>query len=669
MENTVFQIDFNAETGRIRSIVFQKDAYQMNWCGQTHEWGEIFFRNEPHAYDASKNTYVINTWNFQKENMLVSFEESDAEAVSVYSNGRLQTTVKRFFDESGNFVETYEFKNISPDELFFRKGEVGIYTPFADEYRAAQESLTTKCSAHVWCGENVSWVNALRQGVSEENLGLVLTEGSLEAYSIDRDHQTVATAYRGNIVLHPYLSPLLPEECAVVSWTLFKHKGTPDFLSKMSARGGLYALQTGDLTAVNEEKFTLSVPAADDLKITVNEREIPYTVCGGTATVTVRPDKVGEYRFELSAGGKTTHALMYYAGNLEKLLQTRLEYIVKYQQYHRKGSKLDGAYLIYDTKEKRPYFNNKNADHNASRERLGMGIVMARYLRTHKNEIFEKSLREYVAFVLREFIDIETGTVYDTIGKDPTVVRLYNAPWGMMFLAELYQLTGDDTYIEGLHKIIEYYYSMGSERFYPNGISIKFLLDTLEKSGRTDYYESALAHFEKHVQKMLDTGLNYPPHEVIYEQTIVTPAVAFISEMGLVKKDPSYAEKVYQHIKTLDRFNGMQPDYHLNEIPIRYWDGFWFGKAALFTDTLPHYWSCLTARSENDYSLLSGEEAYHTAAVRCIKNCLCLFFEDGAASCAYDYPFSTDGKMCESFDEWANDQDFALYYAMQILGE
>ena len=40
-----------------------------------------------------------------------------------------------------------------------------------------------------------------------------------------------------------------------------------------------------------------------------------------------------------------------------------------------------------------------------------------------------------MAFVLREFIDIETGMVYDTIGKDPAVVRLYNAPWGMMFFA------------------------------------------------------------------------------------------------------------------------------------------------------------------------------------------------------------------------------------------
>ena len=96
MKNTVFQIDFNDETGRIRSIVFQKDEYQMNWCGQTHEWGEIFFRNEPHAYDASKGTYVINTWNFQEENKLIYFEESESEAVSVYSNGRLQNLPSPF---------------------------------------------------------------------------------------------------------------------------------------------------------------------------------------------------------------------------------------------------------------------------------------------------------------------------------------------------------------------------------------------------------------------------------------------------------------------------------------------------------------------------------------------------------------------------------------------
>ena len=668
MENKRFKIDINPETGRIRAIVLQNDRYHMNWCGQTHEWGEIFFRNEPHAYDASKNMgMVIQTWNFQSENKLVSFEQTDERAVSVYSNGRLQTTVTRTFAENGDVVETYEFQNISPDELFFRKGEVGIYTPFADEYRSASESLTTKCSAHVWCGEHVSWVNALRQGDLTENVGLVLTDGSIEAYSIDRDNQTVATADRGSIVLHPFLAPLLPGEKTVVVWRLFEHMGNDDFLGKIRSLGGLYTLQTGDLTAIDEQSLTLSVAAADDLVIRLNGRAISYAVRDGVATVRVKPEEVGDYRFELFSGGRQTHALMYYAGDFDELLKKRLEYIADFQQYHRKGSRLDGAYLIYDIKDHRPYFNNKNADHNASRERLGMGITMARYLRSHKNEKLKKSLEEYAAFVLREFIDIENGTVFDTIGKDPKVVRLYNAPWGMMFLAELYNLTAQDEYIEGLHRIVEYYYSLGSERFYPDGIGLKFILDTFAKAGRTDYYESARLHFEKHVQKMIDTGLNYPPHEVVYEQTIVTPAVVFISEMGLVKNDPAYAEKVKEHVKTLDRFNGMQPDYHLNGISIRYWDDFWFGKSALFTDTLPHYWSCLTAHAHDDYYRLSGEEAYRKAAENGIKNCLCLFLADGSASCAYNYPFSTDGKPGECFDEWANDQDFALYFAMKIL--
>ena len=49
-----------------------------------------------------------------------------------------------------------------------------------------------------------------------------------------------------------------------------------------------------------------------------------------------------------------------------------------------------------------------------------------------------------------------------------------------------------------------------------------------------------------------------------------------------------------------------------------------------------------------------------------IRNCLCLFMPDGSASCAYVYPYSVNGAKGEFFDDWANDQDFALYYAVRI---
>jgi hypothetical protein len=46
---------------------------------------------------------------------------------------------------------------------------------------------------------------------------------------------------------------------------------------------------------------------------------------------------------------------------------------------------------------------------------------------------------------------------------------------------------------------------------------------------------------------------------------------------------------------SLEAFNGNQPDVHLYDIGIRHWDGYWFGKNELLGDTMPHYWSALTA--------------------------------------------------------------------------
>ena len=137
--------------------------------------------------------------------------------------------------------------------------------------------------------------------------------------------------------------------------------------------------------------------------------------------------------------------------------------------------------------------------------------------------------------------------------------------------------------------------------------------------------------------------------------------------MGLITGYEKYLNSVGEHVAVLDRFNGYQPDYHMNGIPIRYWDDFWFGKATLFADTYPHYWSCLTAACWHYYGILAKDEKYIAMAENCMRNCLCLFNDDGSASNAYVYPFSVDGRTGEFYDDWANDQDFALYFAMEIL--
>ena len=128
-----------------------------------------------------------------------------------------------------------------------------------------------------------------------------------------------------------------------------------------------------------------------------------------------------------------------------------------------------------------------------------------------------------------------------------------------------------------------------------------------------------------------------------------------------------YKTEATKHVRILERFSGHQPSFHLYEIPIRYWDDYWGGKAQLFGDTLPHFWACLTASSYKSYSACAGDSAqtYNVAAEQCMRNCLCLFTDKGEGSAAYVYPFKSNGRQGQFYDEWANDQDFALYFYLE----
>lgn len=78
---------------------------------------------------------------------------------------------------------------------------------------------------------------------------------------------------------------------------------------------------------------------------------------------------------------------------------------------------MNGAFLIYDNKEKEQVFDSVIRDHNACRERTGMALLIAKYLRTHSNDKVRKALDKYITFVLREIFDSETGEIFDSIGK------------------------------------------------------------------------------------------------------------------------------------------------------------------------------------------------------------------------------------------------------------
>lgn len=133
---------------------------------------------------------------------------------------------------TGDIVEEkYTFINISDRDVFTSLTDIGIYTPFNDDYVDAQTCLKHRCHTHIWCGQNVSYIIAMRMGGEAPNLGLVLTKGSLSGYSVERD-LTKMSNDRGDFILHPTPFSLAPGESYSVEWTLFPFSSKEDFLNR-----------------------------------------------------------------------------------------------------------------------------------------------------------------------------------------------------------------------------------------------------------------------------------------------------------------------------------------------------------------------------------------------------------------------------------------------------
>lgn len=662
MENGIFKVGFDTQSGCINSIIIKDDNDSMNWCRSDGNWGYVHQINYDNIYGDYKSRMKIM--------QLKTFTQDDDHAVSVYSNGVLNVRVERFFDSEGNLREKFIFKNEAYADLFLCEHNCSIEIPFDDRYTFADDCLVHNCNTHIWCGLDTTYVNALKMGESENNLGLSVINGSFDSYSMN----CCKGNDRGIFLLNLSLTCLKQNEEAAIEWVIFKHKGKQDFNLKALNYPHFIKINSDAYTVFGNESINFTADFGSDIKsvrVYTENFEIPFTVKNNRIYVNYNPEKTGDYRIFTEINGIKTFADFTVKTDFETLVKNRIDFIVSRQQYIKSGSSLDGAYLIYDNAKNHMIFEDCIPDHNASAERVGMGLLIAKYLQTHKNDKYKRSLDKYIEFIIREIYDEETGYVYGTVGKNQDRIRLYNAPWISMLFTEMYLLEKDGKYLDRVMKLFRIYYSIGGDKFYPNGISILRTLNAFKTAGRQSDFDELYAMFRRHVDNMVKNGTSYPKHEVNYEQTIVSPAATFISEFAIISGEEKYLNAAKIHIETLDRFSGEQPSCHMNEIPIRYWDDYWFGKSMQYGDTFPHYWSCLTARSFNDYYKASKVKKYSEKATECIKNCMCLFTDDGRGSAAYIYPYKTNERSGEKFDDWANDQDFALYFALEteLIGD
>lgn len=612
----------------MEELIFSNDPYRMNWLRGDFPYGQIFCPPQ-----------------------LLAKEE----------------TTRR-----GDFIDTEILLTNRGEKPFFSYEEsIGIRFPLPDQYECGEDMLNAHCHTHIFCGGDVSYIMALRMSGKAPHLGMVLTEGSLAGYSVERDLNQRSND-RGCFILHPSPMEFAPGETKRIAWRIFPHQGREDFFQKcgeysrfVKVWADCYVLFPGEANKI----FVAPSFTAESVKM--NGKRMDFV--DGIWEYAYTGEKLGEEVFLIEVDGVRTWCRIFTQEHPEILAKKRCHFIAGHQQYHGRLQMLQGAFLAYDNEEKHIVYTPEN-DYNGGRERVGMGLLTAKYLQLEKRmgrvtgETLQKSLLDYVDFVKRELVDVQTGKVCNDIGMDDSYKRLYNAPWYAALFTELYALSGNKDDLNCACRIIRFFYKEGGRRFYPIELPIFLLYQFLLAAGMESEAEEMKVLFCEHADQIAQRGTDYPASEVNYEQSIVAPAAAILLEVYQITEDGKYLEAGKKQLAVLEIFNGMQPDYHMHEVAIRHWDGYWFGKRKMYGDTFPHYWSALTGEVFEKYAKITGEQEYFKRAEDSHRAVLPLFFPDGAASCAYVYPKMVNGRCAAFFDPYANDQDWGLYLYLRAQG-
>ena len=668
-----FEIEIDDSTGAVVGITDPKEDHGMNWVSSTANapWQPLGSRWGLGFVDVGQDFLHRYHWMDPQ----VSTSENHVH-IAQYDLGNLTLQVLRWLDTTDeSFREEYTFENRGDESVDLgEKGAttLGIYTPFNDHYTNTSDALAARSHAHIWAnGGATAWVKLNQMGGNERNLGLVVTEGALAGYSIEGRDTITSSNTRGVFLLHPVTGSLEPGESTTLSWAMFWHDDWDDFFSKCSTYSDQFIrFDAPSYTVFEGERLKINMtgPVAS-----VNGSSLKCA--GGSCEYEFSGAELGQGDLAITDENNLNSTIyLNTVPPLDKLIPKRVNFIIDNQQTSSPDDPADGAYRVFDTEAQVIVGWDTSSDRNAGRERVGMGILMARYLKKYPNDTkVRTSLEEYYRFVSLK-LQNESGYVFDRpAGTGESVHRLYNWPWVMQFHVNVAMLDleltgsiGEKTPEERFLLTMENFYENGGADLYAIGLPILEGLQLLKRSGNKEGFERALSLFMRHGENIAQRGTRYPPFEVNFEQSIVAPAAVMLAELYRVTGNETFLETAKLQLETLDRFVGHQPDYRLHEVAIRHWDGYWFGKNRLWGDTFPHHWSTLNALALHHLGLATGNEEMKVRADAVNRANLALFTPDGQAGCAWMYPLSVNGREAHYLDPYANDQDWVLAHILQI---
>ncbi|KAF5024585.1 hypothetical protein F66182_3348 [Fusarium sp. NRRL 66182] len=676
LSSTHFRIGIDDTTGAVTELKGNDSNVNMNWVSASSNapWLPLGSRWGLGYADLGEDLLHRTFWTSPE----ITGDQKEVSAV--YEAGPLKLTISRELKDSGTtFTERYVFTNQGNQTLDLAskgKTSLAIYTPFNDHYTNTEDALASRSHAHVWAnGGSSAWVKLDQMGGHGHNLGLVLTEGSLAGYSIESRDPITLSNTRGVFLLHPVVPALAPGQSEAIEWSLFWHDTWDDFFDKCGSLSRQFIhFDVPDFTLDRGDNVTIRMKGAVNQNTKVNGAPVR---CNGTAcsfSHSAGKDNHHELLISTTSNGKSRNASIFLntVPKSDDLISKRTQYIIQNQQVSAPNQSIDGAYVVYDTQVKAIASWDTGTDRTAGRERLGMGIMMSRWLKKHAdNERVRESLYDYYKFVSLE-LQAENGTVFDRPSQQGrSRFRLYNWPWVLQLHIAVAQLDMDfdvegKTPVERFMSTLENFYSLGGSDLYAIGLPILEALRFLEDSGHTEEFERTRSLFIEHGETILNRGLDYPPFEVNFEQSIVAPAAVMMLELYRVTGNETYLEAGELQLETLLRFSGRQPDYRAHRIAIRHWDGFWFGKDKHWGDTFPHHWSTLDALALHHYGKAIEDDSHVETAKKIIRSNLALFSPDGRAGCAWIYPLSVNGRNAHYRDPYANDQDWVLNHLLYL---
>lgn len=655
-KNIIFRAD--TQTGALNGLYMANDT-SINWIlcadGTQYEWvdsrcgwglghfwinGTKYFWSTPKEKDSTANRMTVK---YQVEN--------------------IEITVVRTWNEDGNLVESYEFANTGKENASLQ--EIAINTPFNDNYPDARTCYNARCNAHIWTGGNDAYVYCTRMSGAPGGLGLILQKGAVEGYEIsERSEKTGGSNFRGVFQLNPENKILKPGECYTIQWLLLSADNWNDFQTKAIGNGLIIATANRYVVEEGEEvtvSFKSNFPSLKG-KLLLNNKEVAE-VNGDNINYTTTLNAPGEQIFTLSYDdGKKTSVECLTVSNFDSLINRRCRFIAEHQQFIKSGDPRNGAFIVYDNDTESLYINGESgrerADCDEARERVAMGILLALQYQCTSDKKVKDALNSYVSFVRRiQRADYTTNSTVDFQSYN----RGYNYPWVADFWFTMFCATGDRQYLKDgygtLRALVRYF----NHDFYCIGVPT-YGYTLLKDTNFTAEADTLLNDFKLMADVFYENGPNYPTFEVNYEQSIVGPSIIHLLNVYMLTGNEKYLKGAESQLPLLESFGGKQPSFHLNDIAIRHWDGYWFGKDQIWGDTFPHYWSTLSGIAFRLYAKATGKQEYAERALNIFRNNFCLFSEDGRGSCAFIYPNKVNGQKAHFYDPFANDQDWAMVH-------